>query len=139
GLKQGLMGELTDDYLWFLIPVCSIDDDNYKNCMILEAVPLKKEDAGELKDESYDDNSDNQISDNILTDEDISQNQVPAYEGQSEEEQGEDGFATGMATYLFKIFNEDEVDSAVNNISQKDLKIAEMIRKINKALIAINF
>ncbi|MDD3520918.1 MAG: hypothetical protein PHU65_06795 [Actinomycetota bacterium] len=153
GLKQGLMGELTDDYLWFLIPVLSIDAGNYKNRMILEAVPLKKESPGEAAEEDVNDNE-SSGEDNIsavknLFQDILSKENEQSGNGQDEDidrdqdqNQCEENSATGMATYLFKIFDENETESLKNdsqNARKTELKINEMIRKINKALIAINF
>ena len=155
GLKQGLMGELTDDYLWFLIPVCSIDAGDYKNCMILEAVPLKKEGFGGSADKDVNNNDSEgsnggdiaavkNLFQNILSE----KNKQPGNRQDDDEEksqnhsQDEENSATGMATYLFKIFDENEIESLKNdsqNARKTELKIIEMIKKINKALIAINF
>lgn len=37
GLKRGLMGDLTGDYVWFLIPICSQDTARPGNALAMEA------------------------------------------------------------------------------------------------------
>ncbi|MDD5659878.1 MAG: hypothetical protein PHR39_07720, partial [Actinomycetota bacterium] len=41
GLKQGLMGELTSDYIWFLIPISSNNPKNPGNAIAMEAIPIE--------------------------------------------------------------------------------------------------
>ncbi|MGM0406159.1 MAG: hypothetical protein ACQEQM_08470 [Thermoplasmatota archaeon] len=38
GLKRGLMGELTGEYIWFLIPIYSTDSDEPGNAVVMEAI-----------------------------------------------------------------------------------------------------
>ncbi len=40
GLKKGLMGGLTEDYIWFLVPIYSVDEDSIGNVLAMEACPL---------------------------------------------------------------------------------------------------
>jgi len=50
GIKRGLMGELTGDYLWFLAPVYSLDPKKPGNAIALESCTLK---PPEKKEESF--------------------------------------------------------------------------------------
>ena len=37
GFKRGLMGDLTGEYIWFLMPIYSIDEKDYGNAVTMEA------------------------------------------------------------------------------------------------------
>ena len=45
GFKQGLMGDLTGEYIWFLIPIYSIGEKDYGNAMVMEAMETTEEES----------------------------------------------------------------------------------------------
>ena len=38
GFKRGLMGDLTGEYIWFLIPIYSVGEKDYGNAVVMEAM-----------------------------------------------------------------------------------------------------
>ncbi len=149
GLKQGLAGELAGDYLWFLVPVFSINEENYENCMILEALPFKKEGHEKTVSKNIIESVNNadvlsKDCENTAIINDLMQDILSDKNEQPKKSGDEDAVSSpvGMATYLFKIFDENEIKSLKNDTEKAQkasLKISEMVRKINKALLAINF
>ena len=83
GIKRGLLGDLTGEYIWFMIPIYS---NKFGNAIVIEA---------------------------------------------ASEEGG------GKATYFFRIVSRNEYQ----NLSQEDMnsKIDELIKNINRCMLAINF
>jgi len=83
GIKRGLLGDLTGEYIWFMIPIYS---NKFGNAIAIEA---------------------------------------------ASEEGG------GKATYFFRIVSRNEYQ----NLSQEDMnsKIDELIKNINRCMLAINF
>ena len=114
GLKQGLMGSMTSDYIWFLMPIYGSDPKKPGNAIAMEAVPVENEaeqDAAINSEEGKKTNGD-------------------------EEQQGEE--STGKATYFFKILN--RADYLIpENLQGLEAEVEKLIKKINKAMISINF
>lgn len=88
GLKKGLMGGLTEDYVWFLVPIYSVDQKSIGNVLAMEAYPLGKD--------------------------------------------------SGMATYLFQIFNQEEYES-FEDLNEMKSEIEDFIREVNRCMLDINF
>ena len=169
GLKQGLMGDLTGDYIWFLMPVYNIDPKKPGNAIAMEAVPVEQEkkkedknapaaDANNLakmaKDLQKNLTANLQASKEMLTNigkakeaaeletaEKVAsqnankiENEKPA-EGEKTESEEE---STGKATYFFKILNRADYSNPAN-LANLEPEIDRLIKKINKAMISINF
>jgi len=169
GLKQGLMGDLTSDYIWFLMPIYSNDPKKPGNAIAMEAIPIeqkKKEEDSETssaaagsmlkmaKDmqknmaasleatkemlkgigksgeavelESVGKKSGQNISEN--------ENREPA----NDEKSGPEEESAGKATYFFKILNRTDYSNP-QNFKNLESEIDSLIKKINKAMISINF
>ncbi|MCL6088108.1 MAG: hypothetical protein M1475_06815 [Actinobacteria bacterium] len=169
GLKQGLMGDLTSDYIWFLMPIYSNDPHKPGNAMAMEAVPVelekKKEDkniplidADDLskmaKDMQKNMAANLKATKEILEDmgksrevaefenkyKTVEQNIVESQSKESpdDEKSGSQEESAGKATYLFKIFNRANYLNS-ENPANSELEIDRLIKKINKAMISINF
>ncbi|MCX6695081.1 MAG: hypothetical protein NTU61_02130, partial [Candidatus Altiarchaeota archaeon] len=52
GLKRGLMGDLTGEYIWFLIPIYGLDSKTPGNAVAMEAVNVQAQPAVEGTEES---------------------------------------------------------------------------------------
>ena len=169
GLKQGLMGDLTSDYIWFLMPVYSKDPKKPGNAVAMEAVPVEREvkgegsgapaaDAGNLirmakdmqenlaanfragkealasivkiKEDGEFEAAEKSPAKNSIKSED----KVPAEEGKTESEVE----SAGKATYFFKILNRADYSNP-QNLANLEPEIDSLIKKINKAMISINF
>ena len=87
GLKRDLLGDLTGEYIWFLIPIYGINSDKYGNAVAMEAIT------------------------------------------------GEEG---AKATYFFRITGRQEY-KRIKSESEFDFLIDDFLKKINRAMLAINF
>ena len=52
GFKRGLMGNLTGEYIWFLVPIYKIGEKDYGNAVAMEAIEITKEAAEEATEEN---------------------------------------------------------------------------------------
>lgn len=46
GFKRGLMGDLTGEYVWFLVPIYGATEKGYGNAMVMEAAEPMSEESG---------------------------------------------------------------------------------------------
>jgi len=101
GFKRGLMGDLTGEYIWFLIPIYGAPDKGYGNSIAMEAaeIPGKPKEAEEEKAEGTDETK-----------------------GTVEKE------TTGKATYLFRMVGRREYPGLTNG--QLDSNVDELIKVI---------
>jgi len=135
GLKQGLMGDLTSDYIWFLMPIYSNDSKKPGNAIAMEAVPIESDinHKEQIKDEDQiKENSNintNTINKAVSIDENIKN---------GDEKNTSETDSTGKATYFFKIINRNDYLN-LENVLKIELEISNLIKKINKAMISINF
>jgi hypothetical protein len=90
GFKQGLMGDLTGEYVWFLVPVYGGSDKGYGNAVAMEAAEPTTEETG------------------------------------------------GKATYFFKIVSRKDY-SSLGNSQELDKEMNELIERINRCMLDINF
>ncbi len=86
GMKKDLLGDLTGEYMWFLIPIYGSSTKEFGNAIAMEA----GSEAG-----------------------------------------------TGKATYFFRIVSRNEYQSL--NTEEMDHRTDELIKKINRCMLAINF
>jgi len=108
------MGSMTSDYIWFLMPIYGSDTKKPGNAIAMEAVTVENE-AGQ---------------DAAINSEDGKKTNV------DEEKQWEE--STGKATYFFKILN--RADYLIpENLQGLEAEVEKLIKKINKAMISINF
>jgi hypothetical protein len=116
GLKRGLLGNLTGEYLWFLIPVYSTNAKDPGNAIALEAGS-----EGEGQPEG---------------------GETPGEEGAAEVEEAAEGTGAtekgGRATYFFRIVSRQDYPS-FKKIEDLHRATDDFIGKANRALVAINF
>lgn len=164
GLKQGLMGSMTSDYIWFLMPIYGIDPKKPGNAIAMEAVPVENE---ANKDEAK---AELPVSDKLIKmAKDMQKNmaaslqmgkeaqasmgkmqEIPQFKTPENSKDldsglnGEDGEKTneeeskGKATYFFKILRRADY-SKPENLTGLESEVEKLIKKINKAMISINF
>lgn len=175
GLKQGLMGELSGDYIWFLIPISSKNPKNPGNAIAMEAIPIeknKKEEAVKASSTATQDMSKivkdmqknmaanlevtkemfKSIGGSLQTvesetakkkakqgiDQNDNENNADNENNVDNENTGSKEESAGKATYLFKI--SDKADySDPENTKNLGSEVDLLIKKINKAMISINF
>lgn len=144
GLKQGLMGSMTSDYIWFLMPVYSNDPAKPGNAIVMEAVPIENVTGG---GEAAKSGTDNQAGPAVIgKTESTGQFKIQAEAGgEKSVQEGEDNEKTGWkdepggkATYLFKILNRADYSKA-ENLAGLGNEVEKLMKKINKAMISINF
>ncbi|MCL4386111.1 MAG: hypothetical protein M1475_05635 [Actinobacteria bacterium] len=188
GLKQGLMGDLTCDYIWFLIPIYSNDPKKPGNAIAMEAVPIEsdinaEEKSKENNSKSIHGNGDNSINHmsntpditNVTKEvEDLQKNMIKSLNLQNDvlknvskfsaisensnkntdtiskavstgeaiknedERNTSETESTGKATYFFKIMSRADYLNP-ENLLKAEPEIDKLIKKINKAMISINF
>lgn len=118
GLKRGLMGDLTGDYVWFLFPLCYPHADKLGNAVALEAFSTSKDEKGEINETEPETETEN------LT--------------ESVEEQVEEGPKIGgRATYFFRILNRGKYAGTSNEALA--LELDKLIKSVNRCMIDINF
>lgn len=188
GLKQGLMGDLTCDYIWFLMPIYSNDPKKPGNAIAMEAVPIESDINTEKKSKenngkSIHGNGDNSINNmsnmsditNMTKEvEDLQKNMIKSLNLQNDvlknvsklkansensnkntdtiskavstgeaiknedERNTSETESTGKATYFFKIMSRADYLNP-ENLLKAEPEIDKLIKKINKAMISINF
>ena len=188
GLKQGLMGDLTCDYIWFLMPIYSNDPKKPGNAIAMEAVPIEsyikaEEKSKENNGKSIHGNGDNSINNmsnmsditNMTKEvEDLQKNMIKNLNLQNDvlknvsklkansensnkntdtiskavstgeaiknedERNTSETESTGKATYFFKIMSRADYLNP-ENLLKAEPEIDKLIKKINKAMISINF
>ena len=109
GMKRGLMGDLTGNYLWLLIPIYG-KDPRFGNAIVLEAVRLPS-DPNEKQ----------------------SQEEGIRLEGEG------DKATAGNATYVFRIVGRKDIAGLAGNEKELDVRIDSMISRINQLMLDINF
>ncbi|MHB1337061.1 MAG: hypothetical protein ACYCXQ_14085, partial [Candidatus Humimicrobiaceae bacterium] len=170
GLKQGLMGSMTSDYIWFLMPIYGNDPKKPGNVIAMEAVPVENETKkDEAKAESLESDkltkmakdmqknmaASFQVGKEALAsigkvqeapqfktspnskEQDAGLNDEDGEEAAGDEKQPEEE-SKGKATYLFKILNRADYSKS-ENLKGLEPKVEKLIKKINKAMISINF
>jgi hypothetical protein len=117
GVKRGLMGDLTGDYIWLLFPLCSSGSNRLLNAVALEAFSTRTND--EQKPEAQPEKNDAAKASNQEGTEQTSL------------------IANGKATYFFSLLNR----QAYAQASDEELKIEldNFIKNINRCMIDINF
>jgi hypothetical protein len=109
GIKRGLMGDLTGNYLWLLIPIYG-KDPKFAKAMVMEAVRLPS------------DLPENQ-----------SQEEGMRLEADSNTATG------GNATYVFRIVSPKDSTGFTGNEKGLDARVDNMISTINQLMLDINF
>jgi hypothetical protein len=156
GLKQGLMGSLTSDYIWFLMPVYGTDPKKPGNTIAMEAVPVeqeKKENGKNIQAAGVNDiakmakDLQKNMMANLEAGKEMLMNAGKTKEtadavettAAAEDQKTEsDGESAGKATYFFKILNRSDYSNPAN-LANLEPEIDRLIKKINKAMISINF
>ncbi|MCD1294613.1 hypothetical protein CUJ83_06315 [Methanocella sp. CWC-04] len=116
GIKRGLFGEVTGEYIWYLIPVYDTDAKKPGNAVIMGSALLEDkegEDEGEIEAGSGADEAENTL-------------------------EGDEGKSDGKATYVFRIM-ERKIYSEIKDLEELDRAADSMIRTINDSMAAINF
>ena len=127
GLKQGLMGSMTSDYIWFLMPIYGNDPKKPGNAIAMETVPIENDEG---KDETKVKLSESGKLTAMAAN--IESNEADGEKSQQEEE------SKGKATYFFKILDRGQYQKQ-ENLAGLESEIEKLIKKINKAMISINF
>ena len=111
GLKRGLLGDLTGEYIWFLIPIYSTNPEEPGNAVIMEATSLRREEKGE-----------EQSQEGIAV-------EVPpetSLEGE------------GKATYLFRIVSRKDYPN-FKNIEDLHRETDHFLKTFNRCMLSVNF
>ena len=117
GVKRGLMGDLTGDYIWLLFPFHSSGSNRLLNAVALEAFSTSAND--EQKPEAQPEKTD-------------------TTEASNEEDTEEKGsIASGKATYFFRILSRQAYAQA--NDEELKIELDNFISNINRCMIDINF
>ena len=111
GLKRGLMGDLTGQYFWFLIPIYSTNSSEPGNAVAMEAFTISE--TVELVSSIGNADDDPEDKDSI--------------EG-----------SAGKATYIFRFIDRAAYKN-FKNINDLDGEYDTFIKKINRCMISINF
>ncbi len=120
GFKRGLMGDLTGEYIWFLMPIYGTSEKEYGNAIALEAA----EKAGQATpSETAEDPATIRVAQNPTTDETL---EAGVKEG------------TGRATYFFRIVNREEYQN-IQTPQQFDSAVDTLIKTISRGMLDINF
>jgi hypothetical protein len=109
GVKRGLMGDLTGNYLWLLIPIYS-KNPRYGNAIALESVRLATADSKA-----------SESSGGTLAEEDLS------------------AATGGNATYFFRIIGRKDYAELASKTEELDARVDSMILKTNQLMLDINF
>jgi len=125
GIKRGLMGDLTGDYLWFIIPVYSTNSKDPGNAIILEAGVAPGKGAVEKKESGKE--------------EETTEEGAAQQEAETEEEgEGEEAEAAGKATYIFRIVGRQDYPN-FKKLDDLQKQVDDFITKTNRALLSVNF
>jgi hypothetical protein len=109
GVKRGLMGDLTGNYLWLLIPIYG-KNPGYGNAIALESVRVASTDSKVSESSS----------------ENLSEEDLVAATG-------------GNATYFFRIIGRKDYAELASKAEELDARIDSMIQKTNQLMLDINF
>jgi len=113
GVKRGLMGSLTGDYLWFLIPIYSLNPEEPGNIIAMEAGDIPKED--------------------------VAAGGVEGQDGGEAEGSDEDKMKSGKkATYFFRITSRKDYGS-FRSIDDLHCRADSIMKAINRCMLDINF
>ena len=117
GVKRGLMGDLTGDYIWLLFPLCSSGSNKLLNVVALEAFSTSSSD--EQKPEAQPEKN----------------NMARASNQEDTEEKSSN--ASGKATYFFRLLSGQAYAQA--NDEELKIELNNFIKNINRCMIDINF
>jgi len=109
GIKRGLMGDLTGNYLWLLIPIYG-KDPVHGNTIALESVRLPSADPKE------DDSSGGVLAEEVI-----------------------DATTGGNATYFFRIVGRRDYPGLAANMEELDAKVDSIVVRTNQLMLDINF
>jgi hypothetical protein len=109
GIKRGLMGDLTGNYLWLLVPIYG-ENPRYGNAIVLEAAKLPSADPKEVS--SYD---------GVSAEEDVS------------------ATTGGNATYFFRMAGLEDYHKLAASTEEIDAHVDSMILRIGQLMQDINF
>jgi hypothetical protein len=123
GIKRGLMGELSGDYIWFLFPLCDPKTSEFNGIFAQEAFSITKNEK-EGKDSIEQAEPELESEDEKTT--------------EGVENKSERGPKTsGRATYFFKIPTSPNNMNASGKISTSELD--RFVKDVNRCMIDINF
>ncbi len=129
GIKRGLMGGLSGDYIWFIAPVYSLDPRKPGNAIAMEAYSLKPPEEGKTGTQQAPAAPAIRAS--------VSPGALyPDLQGVTESDEPLD--KAGRATYLFRIIGRKEYAKA-KSIGELDAQADTLIRAVNRCMLAINF
>lgn len=122
GIKRGLMGDFTGEYLWLLAPVYSTDHKKPGNAIIMESVMVQ---VNEDEAESPEEFEEEEI-------EPTEEEEVESAEGESDQS------SQGKATYIFRMAGRKEYKE-YNDLNELHREAARFTGMLNRSLIAVNF
>ena len=117
GVKRGLIGDLTGDYIWLLFPLCSPGSNKLLNIVALEAFSTSSSD--EQKPEAQPEKN----------------NMARASNQEDTEEKSSN--TNGKATYFFRLLRRQAYAQA--NDEELKIELNSFIKNINRCMIDINF
>lgn len=109
GIKRGLMGDLTGNYLWLLIPIYG-KVPKFGNAIVLDAVRLPS-----------------------------NPNEKQSHEEGMRLEGDVGNATGGNATYVFRIVGRKDIAGLAGNEKEMDVRIDSMISRMNQLMLDINF
>lgn len=109
GIKRGLMGDLTGNYLWLLIPIYG-KDPKFGNAMVLEAVRLPSDPK---ENQSHEEGMRLEVDSGTAT--------------------------GGNATYVFRLVLRKDSAVLAGNEKELDVRVDNMISTMNQLMLDINF
>ncbi|MGD0643825.1 MAG: hypothetical protein ABSA75_02855 [Candidatus Bathyarchaeia archaeon] len=117
GVKRGLMGDLTGDYVWLQFPLCGSGSNRLLNAVALEAFSTSA--------------NDEQIPE-------VQAKKSDSTEASNEDDTEEKGStSSGKATYFFRILSRQAY--AQTGDAELKIELDNFIRNINRCMIEINF
>jgi len=122
GLKRGLMGDLTGEYIWFLIPIYAVDPKKPGNAVVMEAIEVSGA-ATEAKEAPKG------------TEPAVMGTQEVLKEVEKAEAAPEGG---GKATYFFRIVSRKDYPK-FKKLDDLNKEVDKFITTINRCMLAINF
>jgi len=142
GFKRGLMGDLTGEYVWFLIPIYDIDPKKPGNAVVMEAIEVSgaATEAKEVPKEKPTEvlapmaGAATQMA-TELTEPAVMGAQEVLKEVEKAEAAPEGG---GKATYLFRIVSRKDYPK-FKKLEDLNKEVDKFITAINRCMLAINF
>ena len=138
GFKRGLLGNLTGEYVWFLIPIYGSSEKGYGNAIVMEAgenTKTAKTTEKPVDTEATVKPAGMEALTTLISGALKSRGETPAA-AESAEATGEE--STGKATYFFRIVGRNAYPT-FKTPEQFDAETDKVIKTVNRCMLDINF